>query len=342
LSQEEDPLSLLNELPPQMEQRGFSSKEMVKCDACLRANPPTRTSCFYCQAVLPSAEGVAALRKPTLRPMEAWEQGYNNVLTRREAAELPQQQLAEIAALLRLDLADIKGVLSKGDTLPVARAATVEEASLVEERLRALGVETVIVPDADLAVEKLPPKRIRALEFQDDVIVGREPASDSLLSIPWAEVSLIVAGRLFVTQVEVEENKFRGGERDLVDSRELSADDGVLHIYGKHQDSGWRIAAGSFDFSCLRDRKGLLASRNFALLVGVLQRRAPLAEFDDSYVGVRRLLNAVWPLEQQTEGRGWHRARPGKHNVKAVTRSDNESQFTRYSRLRHYLKLRGG
>jgi hypothetical protein len=341
LSQEEDPLSMLNDLPPQAEQRGFSSKEMVTCEACLRANPPTRTSCLYCQAVLPSTEGVAALRKPTLRPLETWEQGYNNVLTRREAGELPQQQLAEVAALLRLESEDMERILSKGEALPLARAATVEEASLVQERLRALGVETTIVPDADLAVEKLPLKRIRALELQEDVIVGREPASDSLLSIPWADVSLIVAGRLFVTQVEVEENKFRGGERDLVDSRELSADDGVLHIYGKDQESGWRIAAGSFDFSCLRERKGLLASRNFALLLAVLRERAPSAEFDDSYIGVRQLLNAVWPLEQQTEARGWHRARPGKHNVKAVTTSDNESQFTRYSRLRHYLKLRG-
>ena len=109
MSQKEDPLSLLDELPLQTEQRGFSSKEMVKCDACLRANPPTRTNCFYCQAVLPITEGVAVLRKPTLRPMEAWELGYNNVLIRREAGELPQQHLDEIAALLRLDVADIKG-----------------------------------------------------------------------------------------------------------------------------------------------------------------------------------------------------------------------------------------
>ena len=50
-----------------------------------------------------------------------------------------------------------------------------------------------------------------------------------------------------MTQVEVEANKFRSGERDLVDFRELSADDGVLHIYGKHQDTGWRIAEHATD-----------------------------------------------------------------------------------------------
>ena len=341
LSQKEDPLSMLNELPLEAEQHGFSSQEMVRCDACLRANPPTRTNCLYCLVVLPSTEGVAALRKPTLRRLEAWEQGYNNVLTTRAAGELPQQQLNEIAALLRLESEDIKRILGKGEALPLARPATVEEASLVEDRLRALGVETMIVPDADLAVENLPPKRIRALELQEEAIVGREVATDSLLSIPWAEVSLIVSGRLFVTRVEVEENKLRGGERDLVDSRELSADDGVLHIYGKQQDGGWRIVAGSFDFSCLGEHKRLLASENYVSLLAALRERAPFAEFDDSYIGVRQLLNAVWPMKQQTEGRGWRRARPGKHNVKVMTTSDNESQFTRYSRLRHYLKLRG-
>ncbi|MEP6706656.1 MAG: hypothetical protein ABJC05_04010 [Pyrinomonadaceae bacterium] len=341
MSQEEDPLSTLNELPPQTELRGFSSGEMVKCDACLRANPPTRTNCLYCQAVLPSTEAVTPLRKPTLRRLESWEQGYNTVLTRRDPNDMPPPQLAEIAALLRLELEDTRRIFNKGEALPLARAATFEEASLVEERLRALGVETLIVPDADLAVEKVPPQRIRALELKDDVILARETATDSLLSIPWAEVSLMVSGRLFVTEVETEENKFRGGERDLIDSRELSSDDGVLHLYGREPDGGWRIVAGGFDFSCLGERKGLLASRNYDLLLAILRERAPLAEFDDSYVGIRHLLSAIWPMEQQTAARGWHRARPGKHNIKAVTRRDNESQFTRYSRLRHYLKLRG-
>jgi len=55
---------------------------------------------------------------------------------------------------------------------------------------------------------------------------------------------------------------------------------------------------------------------------------------------VRHALGSVWPLEQQTGARGWRRARVGRVNTEAVTKSDNEQQFTRYSRLRYYLKVR--
>ena len=340
MSHDEDPVSVLNDLPPQEERRRFQAAEMVPCGVCLRANPPTRTNCLYCLAILPSTESTVALRKPTLRRLEQWEQGYNNVLVSRAAGNLESRSLTETASLLCLEPDEVKRILNTPEVLPLARAATLEEATLIEDRLRALGVETMIVPDADLAVENSPPKRIRALEFRDDVMVGLAPAAAEPLSVPWTDVSLIVAGRLFVTRVEVEENKSRGGERDLVDSRELSADDAVLHIYSRQQDGGWRIAAQSFDFSCLRDRKGLLASKNYLLLIEALRERAPQADFDDSYIRVRQSLNAVWPMVQQTEGRGWRRARPGKYNIEAVTTTDNEPQFTRYSRLRQYLKLR--
>jgi hypothetical protein len=55
---------------------------------------------------------------------------------------------------------------------------------------------------------------------------------------------------------------------------------------------------------------------------------------------VRHALGAVWTLEQRTEAQGWRRERPGRYSTEAVTTSDNESQFTRYSRLRYYLKQR--
>jgi hypothetical protein len=42
-----------------------------------------------------------------------------------------------------------------------------------------------------------------------------------------------------------------------------------------------------------------------------------------------------------TTSRGWQRERPGKYTTEAVTTSDNEKQFTLYSRLQNYLRLRG-
>lgn len=340
MSDDEESISRLDDLPLPAEKR-FTTAQMIACPACLRANPPTRTNCLYCLAGLPVPEGTAALRKPTLRPLEDWEQGYNNILVKGGSGDPPPQLLGELASFLRLDPEDVKRVFSRGGTVPLARPANPEEASLIEDRLRGLGVETVVVSDVDLAVEKMPPKRIRSLELLDDAVVGREPGSESPLSIPWTEVYLIVAGRLFVTRVEVEENKFRRGKQDVVDVRELNDDEAVLDIYTGQQDGGWRIVSGSFDFSCLGDRKGLLASGNYLALTDVLRQRAPEAEFDDSYVRVRQALTVIWPMIRHTEGGGFRRARPGKYNVGTLTTSDNETQFTRYSRLRHYLRLRG-
>jgi hypothetical protein len=115
----------------------------------------------------------------------------------------------------------------------------------------------------------------------------------------------------------------------------------VVDIYTGAQDGGWRIAARSFDFSCLGEQKKLLATENFVCLLQALRARVPEVAFDDSYLKLRKLLTAVWPMVQQTQGGGWRRARPGKYNVAEVTTVNNENQFTRYSRLRHYLKLQG-
>ncbi|MCA1558250.1 MAG: hypothetical protein LC731_06900, partial [Acidobacteria bacterium] len=104
--------------------------------------------------------------------------------------------------------------------------------------------------------------------------------------------------------------------------------------------TGWRVASDSFDFSCLAERKGLIAAQNFATLIEVLRERSPNMHVDDSYNRLRHALAPVWPPEERTESKGLRRERPGRLNVEAVMTSDNEMQFTRYSRLRHLQKLR--
>jgi hypothetical protein len=148
-----------------------------------------------------------------------------------------------------------------------------------------------------------------------------------------------VTGRLFVRQVEVEERKGRKAESEIMDARELSTDEAVLDLYTAQSGESWRVSSSSFNFSCLGVRKSLVTGENFSILLEVLREHAPDALFDDSYNRVRRALHFVWPFEQRTESRGWRRGGPGKVNTEAVTRSDNEMQFTRYSRLRHYLRL---
>jgi hypothetical protein len=338
---DEKELPLMDDAEPlRSEPRGFTPEQMVRCEACLRANPPTRTSCLYCAAQLRATEASAALQRPTLRKLERWEQGFNTIFLPDRAAQLTEESLAAMAELLRLKQEDLKRIIETGKPLPLARAATRDEASLIESKLAEMGVGVVVVSDSDLIIDDSIQKRARAFELTESALVARPAAgSGEAWSVAWAEIALLVAGRLFVRQLEVEERKGRRAETEIVDAREMSADEAVLDIYTSRPDGGWRISAGNFDFSCLGARKGLVTAQNFSTLVTVLRERASQSFYDDSYHSVRHALGVVWPPEQQTEARGWRRERPGRVNTEAVTRSDNEMQFTRYSRLRHYLSL---
>jgi hypothetical protein len=326
--------------PPESEFRGFAPDQMVTCAACLRANAPTRTSCLYCAAALPANEATASLRRPTLRRLEKWEQGFNCILMPEETAAPDDDALREVAGLLRLSVNDLKRIMEAGTPLPLARAATPDEAALVESRLAAHGIRVLVVSDQDLSLADSPPRRIRALEFTEDSVIAHPAGAAPALRAPWAEVLLLVTGRHLVRRVEIEERRGRRAENEIAHARELSSDESLLDVYTGSSKGGWRIASDNFDFSCLGDRKGLLVAENFLSLEETLRRRASQADTDDSYNRVRHALTPVWPLEQHTESRGLRRERPGKYNVESATTSDNETQFTRYSRLRHYLKLR--
>jgi hypothetical protein len=316
--------------------RGFSQEQMITCETCLRANPPTRPNCLYCGAVLPQSEARATLLKPTLRPLEKWEQGFNTILVSSDR-KFTRDVLAEIADLLRLSAEDVERIMASGESLPLARAATLEEATLVQQRLDTLGVKTLLVTDREL--DAFPPKRLRTVDITDDALVVYQTGRQDGERVSWQDIVLLVTGRRIVRRLEVSERSGRKKEKELVDSRELSADELRLDMYANRDESGWRIAADNFDFSCLKERKSLVASQNFQTLKEILRERAKGAEYDESYLRLRYELSAVWPLEQHTESLGVRKQRMGQVNTEAAMTSDNETQFTRYSRLRHYLKL---
>ncbi|HEU4598095.1 MAG TPA: hypothetical protein VFS10_23405 [Pyrinomonadaceae bacterium] len=345
MSQDEE-MSALSELlgPGESTPRRFSAGELVACGECARANPPTRMNCIYCGAALPVTAESEALRRPTLRKLEEWENGFNLVLSpRREAKSPSPEALAEAADLLRLEAAQLSACVEAGTALPVARAATLEEAQLIERRLRALGLSVEAVSDEELGASKMP-KRIRALEITDDELVGWGGPEEDAGGVAWGEVELFVAGRIFTKRLEVEEVRKRlKGRQETIDAREMLFDEAVLDIFHASDEggAGWRIMAESFDYSCLGARKGLLARDNFNTLVETLRARALTAEFDEDYVRLRHLLAAVWPLAERTESLGLRRSRPGRLSTEAVTTASNEMQFTRYARLRQVLARKG-
>jgi hypothetical protein len=319
------------------EPAGFPPEEMIRCEECLRANPPTRGNCLYCGTGLPHTESSARLRKPTMRPPEKGQPGYNTIFVGHLAGT---NGLESAAALLKLTPEDLQRLTSAGIPLPLARTATREEADLVLNRLRDLGFEAMTIADRDLGLSEDYLSRIRSMILDESglTVLQEGPLEGEHLS--WSNVVLIVTARLIVKKVELQERKGRKPESEIVNSSQFFADEAVVDIYASSHSQTWRITANSFDFSCLGSEKTLITGENMNRLVKLIVARAPHAEADDSYQRLRQILEPVWGSEQETESGGWRRSAPGKYSLRAVTTNSNESQFRSYSRLRYFLKAK--
>jgi hypothetical protein len=320
--------------------RRFAPHEMVGCEACGRVNPPTRGECFYCGARLPFGEAGAKLRRPALAHVEEWEKGFNVVLLAPPVpGGLTNDALVEISSLLRIGSEDLQRLFKFGVPLPLARTATLDDASLIMERLSGLGMSLMVIADEELRLQGPPPMRIRALKMQKDGLVALAIGSAGAFHVTRDELLLLVSGRILTHRVEAVERKGRGPD-EIVDARETSSDEELLDVYTAGDDRGWRIASGSFDFSCLGESKTLMAGQNLSLMIRRLQEEAPQVRYDNSFKSIHHALAFAWPARQQTEARGWRRAPLSRYGTEVVTTSDNEAQFTRYSRLCHYLAFR--
>lgn len=323
--------------PAGEEPRGFAFEQMLACPSCLRPNPPTRLNCLYCGARLPVKESDAELLRPSLRPLEEWECGFNVILLPSGSRGADARSLAGAAAFLRLEAGRLNEMVATRHVLPLARVATGEEAALIVDRLKAHGLAAEVLADDVLGATNEPPRRVRALELSETHLTAPEGVGHGRLSVAWPEVVLIVAGRTFTRRVEVEERRTLTGGSRFADARETAADVAVIELFfnveGAASREGWRIAAEGFDYSCLSADKGLLARDNFVKLVKLLRGRAARAAFDEEYGRLRQLLAAAWPLAEHTASGGFRRDRPGRLNPQAVTTVSNEAQFTRYARL---------
>lgn len=270
--------------------------------------------------------------------MPATANEYYVVLLPTPEGYLEDPRLTEAAKLLQLKTAELSRILALREPLPATRTATVAEPSDITEALRALGIESATVPSHELHLEESS-KKISALEFSGEALTATLVGSNARVSAAWDELILLVTGRLVLSRVEVEERR-RRGRKQTVNSRHLSADESVLDVYLATSEVNWRIRASNFDFSCLGSARSFTSFENFTALMNVLRERAAKAQFDDSYAQTRSALEIVWPLEPQTRIGDWRRSGAGKFDTATVTTTDNEGQFTRYSRLRHYLKTR--
>lgn len=322
-------LPLLGPIEPS-EPQGFTPAQMIRCEECLRANPPTRINCMYCSVLLPVTESSARLRKPMLRPLEKHESGYN-VIDLPANKVLSSSVLGEAASLLKLTKEELAHIVAQDCALPLARTGSRAEAELIVERLEALGFRVVTWRDEGSV------KRVRSLSFERSNLVINPGRGSDEVTFAWPNVLLLVPARLIEKRVEVKEAKSRDGENEILDTSELFSDEAVIDLYFSTSSETWRISAHGFDFSCLESEKTLLANENIARLQHHLIEQATNARLDDSYNPLRAVLDLVWSPEQETRSSGWRRERPGKLSFGTATIRSNESQFTRYSRLLYYL-----
>jgi hypothetical protein len=331
---------------------------MVTCDACLRANPPTRANCLYCGAGLTAGKNNSppagkddsppAGKDDSLgqaNPVAATEtdspgraqSGFYIVLSPSQTTRVNESSQAKIAETLHLQSKDLERALELGTPVPLSLAATAEQAKMLIDQLSALGIQAEVFVHDQLHLN-LPVKKIRALEVSDDRLT-LTILNGGTVSVDLADLVLMVMGRLMVSRLEKEERRRRGRSQP-VDSRELFSDEPLVDLYSRTDEIGCRIAAGSFDFSCLGAEKSMTAFENFTKLIALVRARAPNVEIDDSYRALRPVLANIWPLEPQTRKGEWRRAGAGKLDVSTVTSIDNETQFNSYSRLRRHVKFR--
>ena len=327
------------------DRRAFTASELIQCSGCSRANPPTRSNCLYCGVALESSNA-NSLIPPTPSTPEALPLLPSVFKSEAERAslshvvildpDLARASLTDLATMSGLTTAELEALLSfSSKEAPLCSAADPASAELLSDGLRGCGIETVVVADEQLDLAN-PPKDLRALELTDDFLIGMGRRGQTEEPVTWDNIILIVAGRRHRTTVEVEEKRSGGRSRQL-DERELSTDEALLDIYVQNDRAGWRIHGNSFDFSCLGNQKSITAFENFASLTTMLRERAGKADFDDSYNRLRSILAKIWPVEERaglTE-----RRRAGARAFHAtITSSDNLEEFTRYSRLRRFLK----
>lgn len=325
----------LNDLPVQTENPAFAPEEMVACKKCKRANPPTRLKCLYCGAQMEFSEKQSQSLKPNLRRLETWEKGFNLIFT-GDLKNFDASKLEEAAVLLKSEKDFLPQIVEAKKPLPVARIETEKEAEIVQNQLLRLGIETKIIRDEDLRIEK-PARRLRAMDFWDDKLVLILFNADEICEIDWRDVNLIVTGAIFERKVETTETRRKKGESKLLAANETASDEILFDIYSRQDEIGCRIEQKGFDFSCLGAEKSLLAAENIRRLVETLSEKAPNVKVVEDYLQIRGSLANVWQVEEKNDSQGLKRESFGSFNLGNITTVNNSAQFTKYSRLRRHL-----
>jgi hypothetical protein len=243
--------------------------------------------------------------------------------------------ISQIAEILSIETADVGAILAAAIPLPLTRVSTELEATILKDRLTALGMSCVVVTDVELNISQ-PFARLASIKFGEGELIFTTFNSASVVAIPATNVRLIVTGRIVHRRVD-SIGKRRRGKTSTVDGIATVSDELLTDIYADGFPNGFRVHLVGFDFSALGAKKKLLASENMTGLVDRLVEFLPNVALVDSYNDARAALALPWPVEERDDSKGLQRIGFGKRQFASVSSTNNLKQFNRFSRLHRHL-----
>lgn len=316
----------------QTENLAFEANELIACSRCERSNPPNRSYCIYCGNTLYSDVGTTDQLTIEFRNPELWESGVNIII----GCVNDNVDFRRAAGLLSLERDQLVTVLGSGRGFPLTRVEGNSQSALIISQLQTCGIEAYAVSDEDLHLHT-PNTRVAAIDFIAGECSFKDFNTGAHTRFPTYEIALVVEGVISKTKIDSLEKRRLRGDSKIVDQTAFSSDDRVLDIYPANRSTGFRLLPAGFDFSCLGDRKGLLARENWGRLIEMLKEKLPSTEFMDQYITQRGRLAIAWPIESRTETKGMVQTGFGKREFGSVAITSNLQQFNRYSRLQKYL-----
>src|SRR5207248_8466169 len=153
---------------------------------------PTRGACMYCAAPLASSATIASKETETESQPNASTNCYVVVLP-KALSKVDENLLDQLAKTIAVKSSDLRTALTSRS--PLLLPGTHDQANKTVNDLRELGIDNMLVTDADLQPSP-DSRKIRALELTDEGLIGLPVSSGPRLPTPWDELMLGVVGRL--------------------------------------------------------------------------------------------------------------------------------------------------
>src|SRR4030095_3258808 len=144
--------------------RSFTPAEMITCDSCLRANPPTRPTCMYCGERLLADEPIEAPQVESDATPVAAASCFYVVLPVGPNGSLDESVLERVASRSEVKVPDLRSALRAGGALLLAQTNTSKQAEDLIDEFRTLGIQTTLISNEELNANSSN-KKVRALEF---------------------------------------------------------------------------------------------------------------------------------------------------------------------------------